>query len=400
MEKKHILRIINAHQMRSVNRTAVLELIRQNGPIARSEIARQLGLSQPTVMRIIDELIPKMLVRYTGETEGTRGRSRDLLEYYKEGWSVIGIDLGGTKMFGALANIGGEIQSEVTVNGHGTQNEASFHLLVNTIQQLIDSAINSGQQLAGIAVGAPGVTDAKTGIVRWAPSLNWRNYPVKEKLETRFNMPCSIDNDVNLAALGEHWFGAGQGSHSMVLIALGTGLGAGLILDGAIYRGFTQSAGEVGYMVSCRDDLNQSYDKFGALESRISGTGIAKRAQILVAKELLENSIGSITSHDVFEAAREQEKWAVEILNQTVEELSMAIVNISTILDPEVIILGGGVARSADLLIPAVKKRIEGMIPTIPEIKPSKLGRRAAVMGGIALTLLDNSETYVIRKLS
>jgi glucokinase len=400
MQEKQRLRIINAHQMRSVNRSAVLELIRQDGPIARSEIARQLGLSQPTVMRIVDELIGKELARYTGEAEGTKGRSRDLVEYYKDGWVVIGIDLGGTKIFGALANIGGEILDEVVLNGHGTQDEASFDMLAETIQQLVDSPKRGGHRLAGIAVGAPGVTDAHSGVVRWAPALNWRDYPLKEKLHERFRLPCFVDNDVNLAALGEHWFGAGQGHQDMILLSIGTGLGAGLILDGALYRGASQSAGEVGYLLSCPDDLNQVYDQFGAMESRISGPGIASLAQDVAAARLPEKDLRAMTSHDVFEAARDGQGWALEVVANTVENLSMALINISTILDPEVIILGGGVARSADLLIPAVEKRIERVIPTVPEIRPSKLGRRAAVMGAIVMVLQSTSDYFVLKQLS
>jgi glucokinase len=386
--------------MRRVNRSAILELIRQSGPIARSEIARKLGLSQPTVMRIVDELIGKEMVRYNGDTEASRGRRRDLLEYFNDGHAVIGIDLGGTKMFGALANIGGSIQAELTVNGHGTQEEASFQLLVDMIEKLLKSPLKDGQKLSGIAVGAPGVTNPHTGVIKWAPSLNWREYPLKEKLEKHFHLPCFVDNDVNLAALGELWFGAGQGCRNMVLMAIGTGLGAGLILDGALYRGNTESAGEVGYLVSRPADLNQVYDEFGAMESHVSGTGVANRARTFLQGKLTESELAELTSHDVFEAARQQQEWALQILSEVVDDLSIAIVNISTILDPEVIILGGGVARSADLLISAVQQRIKGIIPNVPKIVASPLGRKAAVMGAIVLVLQETNEYYVLKKLS
>jgi glucokinase len=398
--KIYLPHIINASQMRRVNRAAILELIRQAGPIARSEIARKLGLSQPTVMRIVDELLEKEMVRYNGETEASRGRRRDLLEYFNDGHAVIGIDLGGTKMFGALANIGGEIQAELTVDGHGTQEEASFELLADMIERLLRFPLKDGQKYSGIAVGAPGVTNPVSGVIKWAPSLKWRDYPLKEKLEYRFDLPCFVDNDVNLAALGEYWFGAGRGCRNMVLMAIGTGLGAGLILDGALYRGNTESAGEVGYLVSSPKDLDQVYDEFGAMELHVSGTGVANRAREYLQGKVSEIELAEISSQHVFTAARQQEEWALEILSDVVDDLSIAIVNISTILDPEVVILGGGVAREADLLISAVQKRLKGVIPNVPKIVPSPLGRKAAVMGAIVLVLQETNEYYVLKKLS
>ena len=212
-------RTINATQMRQVNRSAILELIRQFSPIARSEISRLLELSLPTVIRIVDELIEGGLVRSTGETAGETGRPRELLEYNKNGGAVIGIDLGGTKLYGALANIGGAILGEVRKSQHRASGEDSFTLVTEMIQALIRQADETGQKLFGVAVGAPGITHVKDGVVEWAPSLNWRNFPLKQRLSERFHLPVVVDNDVNLAVLGEQWFGTGQGIQNLVLLA-------------------------------------------------------------------------------------------------------------------------------------------------------------------------------------
>ncbi len=387
---------ITSAEMRSVNRSAVLDYIRRNSPVARSVIAHALKLSLPTVMRIVDELIAHGWVRPTGTKEWSSSRRRDLLEYYKDGHAVIGVDLGGTKMFGALANIGGEIIGEQTVNGHGTSGEASYAMLEEIISELMRVPRPRGQKIRGIAVGAPGVTRTHDGIVEWAPSLNWREYPLKQKLEKRFRLPCIVDNDVNLAALGEQWFGAGDGAHNIVLIAIGTGVGAGLIVDGVLYRGHNNAAGEVGFLLSNRAELDQQYEKFGALESVISGTGIAERAQhVRTGKRALKN----LTSQDVFEAYRRHETWSIPLINETVDYLSIAIVNISTLLDPELIILGGGVSESADVLLPAVQARIQNILPKTPTLKVSTLGRRAAVMGAIAQIVHTTSDYFVARKL-
>lgn len=390
---------ITSAEMRSVNRSAVLEYLRRNSPAARTTIARDLQLSLPTVMRIVDELIKKGWVRPTGAKEWSSRRRRDLLEYYKEGHAVIGIDLGGTKMFGALANIGGEIICEQTINGHGTSGDDSYAMLEAIIQTLMDSPRKRGQKICGIAVGAPGVTRAHAGIVEWAPSLNWREYPLKQKLEKRFRLPCIVDNDVNLAALGEQWFGAGDGASNIVLIAIGTGVGAGLIVDGALYRGHTEAAGEVGFLISNRGELDRRYETFGALESVISGAGIAERAHKCLADQFTHEQLTPITSQDVFDAYRRGEAWSVPLVNETVDYLSSALINISTLLDPELIILGGGVSESADVLLPAVQSRIQNILPKIPAIKISTLGRRAAVMGAIAQIVHLTSDYFVARKL-
>lgn len=393
---KHSFRTITATEMRSVNRSATLDYVRRNSPVARSVIAHDLKLSLPTVMRIVDELIDTGWVRPAGKKEWSSGRRRDLFEYYKDGHSVIGVDLGGTKMFGALANIGGEILHELIINGHGTSGDESYAMLVEVIHKLMDAPRKRGQKIRGIAVGAPGITRSHAGIVEWAPSLNWRDYPLKQKLEKQFRLPCFVDNDVNLAALGEQWFGAGDGADNIVLIAIGTGVGAGLIVDGVLYRGHHEAAGEVGFLISDRAELDRRYDKFGALESVISGTGIAERANQLRPG----HRSAELTAQDVFEAYLRGEAWSIEIVNATVDYLSMAIINISTLLDPELIILGGGVSESADVLLPLLQARVNNVLPKTPIIKVSTLGRRAAVMGAIAQTVYATSDYLVARKLA
>jgi len=394
-----MFRTITSAEMRSVNRSAILEHIRRRSPVARSVIAHDLKLSLPTVMRIVDELVAQGWVRPTGTKEWSSSRRRDLLEYYKDGHAVIGVDLGGTKMFGALANIGGEIISEQTVNGHGTSDQASYAMLEEIISELMRVPRPRGQKIRGIAVGAPGVTRTQAGIVEWAPSLNWREYPLKQKLEKRFRLPCIVDNDVNLAALGEQWFGAGEGAHNIALITIGTGVGAGLIVDGALYRGHHNAAGEVGFLLSNRAELDQRYEKFGALESIISGTGIAARARRAGGRKLKPELRSRLTAQDVFDAYRKREEWSVSLINETVDYLSIAIINISALLDPQVIILGGGVSDSADILLPLVQARIQNVLPKTPTLKVSTLGRRAAVMGAIAQIVYSTSDYFVARKL-
>ncbi len=283
---------ITASAMRDINRSAILEIIRREGPISRTAIAERLDVSLPTVMRIVDGLVAEGFVRPQGTTEWSGGRRRPLLEFNSDGFVVLGVDMGGTKMYGALSDLGGNILDEVNISRHGTSGEDSFNYLTTLIDKLLASPKVEGRRVRGIGVGAPGVTLHKEGIVTWAYTLHWDKFPLKAKLAERYDLPITVDNDVNLAALGELWFGAGQNVQDMILIAIGTGIGAGVIIDGALYRGSKEASGEIGNMIPGREFLGKNYQDFGALESVASGTGIAARARDLLGSQRSQAGTG------------------------------------------------------------------------------------------------------------
>jgi glucokinase len=388
---------ITASAMRDINRSAVLEIIRRESPISRTAIAKKLDVSLPTVMRIVDELIEEGFVRLHGESEWSGGRRRPLLEFNAESYVVIGVDLGGTKMYGAISDLGGHILDEVNIGRHGTAGEESFAALTGLIDTLLASPKLEGRHVRGIGVGAPGITLHNEGVVKWAFTLSWQDFPLKARLAERYRLPVIVDNDTNLAALGELWFGAGQNAENMVVITIGTGIGAAIIIDGALYRGAHEASGEIGSMLPGREFLGKDYANFGALEVVASGTGIAGRAQAALKGQ---PGAGDLLAEDVFDAARRQEPWAMAIIDETVDYLALAIANITVAFDPELIVLGGGVARSADLLVEPILRRLEGAIPTLPRLEISSLGLRAAVMGAITNVLHNTSNFYVVHKLS
>ncbi len=391
---------IKATDMRSINRSAILELIRRESPISRTLIAEKLDVSLPTVMRIVDDLVEEGLVRPEGSTEWSGGRRRSLLEFNAEEHVVIGVDLGGTRMFGAIADLGGSILHEVEFNRPQTSDNDNYQSLVGLIDTLLASPELEGHRVHGIGVGVPGVTLHQEGRVVWAPSLNWRDYPLKAKLAERFKLPIIVDNDVNLAALGELWFGAGQNTYNMVLIAIGAGIGAGIIIDGTLYRGAHEAAGEVGYLMPGREFLGRRYEGFGALEGLASGTGIAERARQVLAGQRKPSDLASLTADDVLGAARRKEAWARGVLDEAVDYLSIMVASVSTYFDPEVIVLGGGVSHSADLLIEPMVRRIKGTTPAPVKVVASELGLRATVLGAITNVLHNTSDFYVVHKLS
>ena len=391
---------ITSSAMRDINRSAILEIIRREGPISRSAIAQRLEVSLPTVMRIVEGLVEEGFVRLHGSTEWSGGRRRPLLEFNADAYLVLGVDMGGTKMYGALSDLGGNILDEVNIGHHGTSGEDSFNQLAGMIDILLASPRVEGRRVRGIGVGAPGVTLHKEGIVTWAYTLHWDKYPLKAKLAARYNMPITVDNDVNLAALGELWFGAGQNTQDLILIAIGTGIGAGVIINGSLYRGSKEASGEIGNMVPGREFLGKNYLDFGALESVASGTGIAERARNLLKDQRDPVDLENLTAEDVFDAARQKQGWAWVIINETVDYLAIAIINLVAAFDPDLIVLGGGVSRSADLLIDPIMRRINGVIPNPPNLVVSQLGLRATVMGAITNVLHNTSNFYVVHKLS
>ena len=378
--------------MRKLNSSAILDLIREHGPIARAEISRKLNMSIPTVMRIIECLMEEGMVRWSGNAEATGGRPRYTIEFNGKGHAVLGLDLGGSKMFGTVADLSGHIYEEIYIPWHGVDAHESLARVCELIERLLAVPRPAGQKILGIGVGAPGVTLLEEGIVTWAPSLGWRDLPLKQILNDKFNLPVVVENDVNLVALGEYGFGAGRGASNLVCIFIGTGIGAGIIVDRKIYHGFHQSAGEVGYLpydVSC---LGKRYDAFGALEGIASGRGIGLRAtQWFEAHDRLLPE-GGLTAEDVFNAARAGEIWAKDVVAETVDYLALATATIAAIIDPEVIIMGGGVARSADILIPPILEKLDGVLPSPIRLVQSPLGSRAAVMGAIMLVLDTTTE--------
>lgn len=391
---------ITSSDMREINRSAVLEIIRRESPISRTTIAERLSVSLPTVMRIVDELAEEGFVRAQGSTEWSGGRRRPLLEFNADAFLVLGVDMGGTKMYGALTNLGGKILDEVNIPHHGTSGEESFSQLTSLIDTLLASPKVEGRRIRGIGVGAPGITLHKEGIVTWAYTLHWDHFPLKARLAKLYDLPVTVDNDVNLAALGELWFGAGQDAQDMILIAIGTGIGAGVIVNGALYRGSKEASGEIGNIVPGREFLGKNYLDFGALESVASGTGIARRAQMLLSSQRNQADLDNLTSEDVFDAARAHQDWAWEIINETVDYLALAIIGLVASFDPELIVLGGGVSRSADMLLEPLMRRIEGMIPNPPKLVVSNLGLQATVMGAITNVLHNTSNFFVVHKLS
>ncbi len=392
----------NAALLRKVNESAVLRLLREEGPFARVDIARHLQLSPPTITRITANLIESGLVLEQEAGSSTGGRPPTLLEFNASAGSVIGVYIG-QQMTGALADLGGQVlarRSKESVPG-----DAGVRCLTRLITDLMEEAEAQGLRVRGVAVGAPSIVHFPAGIVVWSPTLGWQNLPLKDILEQELGVPVIIENEVNLIALGESWRGEGQGLDHLVCISLGEGIGAGLILNGRLYRGAGSAAGEIGYMIPGEQCLGQEYNTFGCLEGIAGSLGIIRRAQERIEAgetSVLRNGsqngaqMHALTVFQVLEAADQGDALARAVVSETVDYLSVAIVNLTCLIAPERIIISGELAEYADLFIEPIQRRMAGLIPHTPDIVVSKLKLDAIIFGAVAAALRETSDALFV----
>lgn len=398
-------RTISATQMRIINQSAVLELLRREPSVSRSDIGRKLGISLPTVMRIIDGLIDRNLVVELEEKEYSGGRRKQMLQFNQKDNLVIGIDLGGMTIYGALADIGGNILSDRKFSMPDLADSGAklLGIMFQIIQEYLDLAIQQGKKVLGVGIGAPGITRREDGVVVWAPSTKWRNFPLKQKIQEKFpNLTILVDNDANLAALGEQWFGAGANYTDIFFLSLGGGTGGAVILDGMLYRGAHAAAGEVGSSLLNKEDLSFVKERYGALEMSASGNGILTMARAALEDQLSLAELDALDLEMIHRAFVAGEPWAKSIINQLIDSIAVIIVNGSSLIDPEVVILYGQVVdafNQDNFLISAIEKKIKGLPPFNPKIKASLLGKNAVIMGTITDVLYLTNNFFVVREM-
>jgi glucokinase len=304
---------------------------------------------------------------------------------------VLGMELGASKLFAGLVDAGGRVHGEsqlvhpgLSAGTNGAGDDRMFEYLVDAARALVAEAEASGSRVRGVGVGAAGAT-GPDGIVSAAP-LGWRDMPLGLRLSEQLDLPVRVDNDVNLAALGELHFGAGRGARNLVCISIGEGLGGALIIDGKLHRGHHGAAGSLGAFLPGPPFLGWNDPAVGALESMVSASGIAARARALAESAGLPLPPDGLRAEDVFSAAADGAGWASSVLEETVDYLAAALVAVQALVDPERIVIGIGVAGGVDHLIAALDERLAGALPRAPILVRSELGHLAAVMGaGVAV---------------
>ena len=313
----------------------------------------------------------------------------------------IGVDVGGTNVKIALVDKKGEIKFSKTVP---TRAEMGYEYTISNIQQSIKDLISEADiekgALEGIGFGFPGQIDCDKGIVRLAPNIpGWVNVPIAEIMQKEFNLPVKVDNDVRCAALAELNYGAGVGCKNLICITVGTGIGSGLIINGKIVRGASNAAGEIGHIkLEMKDGLLCGCGDRGCLEAYASGPSIVALAKEYVkggksAKfRELAGSIDAITPAIVAQAAEQGDSVAKKIFEIMGEYIGLGLASVVNLLNPEKIVIGGGVADAGDILLEPLRRTLKARTMPIQgeavEVVPAQLGNTAGIIG--SSLLIDN----------
>jgi glucokinase len=316
---------------------------------------------------------------------------------------VLGIDIGGTNLVvGSVSEDGSRI---VAAASEPTHAEAGAKDVLERLVALADRAIAATRQevadadIVGVGVGAPGPLDTKRGIVLLTPNLGWVNLPLRQIIHDRLGLPAALDNDANCAVLGEWWVGAARGARHAIGITIGTGIGGGLILDGKLYHGASDVAGEIGHTTIDTEGRRCKCGNYGCLEAYASGPNIAVRAveeieagAVSRLPTLVGGDLSKITAQTVYQAAQDGDDLALEVVNDTARFLGVGIGNLLNVFNPEVVVVCGGVTAAGDHLFVPLRREAarRAFKPAVAacRIVPGELAGTAGVYGA-AKAFLD-----------
>ncbi|MGO0123167.1 ROK family protein [Desulfothermobacter acidiphilus] len=311
---------------------------------------------------------------------------------------VVGIDLGGTKIYTALATLDGQVLAEVKVS---TQPEKGYRAvlerMVATVEEVRRQAAREQPPLR-VGLGVPGPLDPVLGVVHVAPNLGWRDMPVKRDMEALLGVPVFLDNDANLAAWGEYRFGAGQGVRHLIYLTVSTGIGGGLVLEGKIYRGASYLAGEIGHITLWPEGPRCHCGNYGCLEALASGTALAREARELVSKgkgkgilSQAGGDVAAITARTVGMAAAAGDPEAFALFQEAGRWLGIGLATLLNLLNPGVIVFGGGMMASSpffwDRMVQEMQRRALPATASAVQLLQASLGGRSGVLGAVALAL-------------
>ncbi len=370
--------------LRELGEQAVLETIFRRGPITRPEIAIATELSKPTVSAAVSRLEHGGLIRASGRRTGQRGRNPIAYMVSKQVGFVVGADIGGSNLRVAAADLFGEPIYDLKQPTTKAPGRALGMQLLEMVSEAIDSAGSVHGRPLALAISTPGIIDQSTGRVT---SLAYNVAPEGgfdpvEVIRDRLDIPVLVENNVNLAAVGEKWFGLARGVSTMVFILLGVGIGMGIVIDDEVVRGAHGAAGEIGYLPLSVDPFDPRHRLHGGLEDEIGAGGIVAAYNDGRATDDPELS----AVHEVFELATQGNAAARTIVELVAARLGTAIATVCAILDPELVVLGGGIGSSPLLLSP-VRGAAASLVPITARIETSLLGDRAALRGAIAVAL-------------
>lgn len=392
-------RITGSSQLaKSINKVLLLQNIRKSGAISRTELVEATGLTSGTVSNITNDLIEEGLIAVKGRAGSTGGRPQVLLEINNNARLAVGTNVGSTKVISVLTRLDGSILSRSDLPMERAWSlERQVKQIARSISDVFPQSEEQKRRVLGIGLGIPGLLTSGNGVSVFSPNLGWRNVPIKSLIEDQVACPVTLDNSVRVGALGERWWGTASQVSNLVALYVGTGVGAGLIINGQIYKGHNEAAGEIGHVVVSEGGARCSCGKSGCLEAVASGPAIAKRALSRIRageKSLLQDmnvDESLITSEHVYQAAKKGDALSLEVLEEAAHFIGIGMSILINLFNPQVLVFNGGVSNSWDITGPAILKTAQALIfeGSNPDIKiiRSSLGDSVGPLGAATLVI-------------
>ncbi|MFE1451083.1 ROK family protein [Streptomyces olivaceoviridis] len=372
-------------RLRSTNERLLLDRLRALGAASRAQLARETGLSKPTVSSALASLAAAGLVHEVGTQAPERGRTAVLYAPDPAAGYALGVDIGRGWLRVAVVDLDSTVVARADIRNRARASAALTDLVVSTARQVIaNSGVDPAEVVHGV-LGTPGVYDERQRRVRYAMHLpGWGRAGLVDGIRTELGVPLEVHNDANLAALGEYTYGVGAGSRLFAYILIGTGLGMGVVSEGRLFTGARGLAGEIGFLPW------HGRQKPERLEDAVSGVAVVESARRF-------GMHGQLTAKAVFDAARQGHPGAVRAVELEGERIAHTVAAAAAVLDPDLVVLGGGVGHSVDLLLRPVRERLRTLTPLRPRIAPSRLGEDAVLLGAVA-TALDTARDLVFER--
>lgn len=377
-------------QTKKHNRRLVLQTIFQQAEISRADIARQTHLTRPTVSTIVADLIEDAFVVETGQGPSAGGKRPLLLAIDANAHQLISIDLGSSVFRGAVVNLRGEILTRFEFPTNNQKGTAALDLAYSLIDSL---AATATAPLIGIGVGTPGLIDPQQGFIIRAVNLGWQDLPLRECIEERYNLPVYVANDSHVAALAEYTFGRQYSTKNLVVIKVGVGIGAGIVLDGRSYYGDGFGAGEIGHVVVAEQGTLCACGNHGCLEKMAGTQTILQSAKLIAAKQNSADLYpeSEVTWDAIVAALNAKNQATIELIERSGKYLGVAIANLIGSLNIQHVVIAGRVTRFGDVLMNAARQETQRRaLPTMAaqtKLSFSTLGDDIVILGGTAMVL-------------
>jgi len=365
--------------LRALNEQLLLQQIRQLGPLSRAELARRSGLSKPTVSLALANAERSGLVREAGQRTGVPGRSAVLYEVRPEAGYVLGLDIGRQYLRGAVADLAGTVLATLDQRTRATSTSGRITELIGLAEGLCADAGIARSAISQTVIGSPGVYNPQRDAIMLAGELAaWGKPAVLAELRNAFGEQLVVENDVDAATLAEQVHGHGREVGTFAFVWVGTGVGMGMVIDGNLYRGAHGVAGEIAFMpISAgRGADPEDERRRGMLEAAGSAAGVVRAARRAGLR-------GPVTARKVFQAAAAGDERAVSVVADEAALVANAICAIVTVIDPELVVLGGGIGQAPGFST-AVATELRKLAPVMPDVRVSALGTQAVVDGCLA----------------